>query len=113
MSKQRTLMTIALCVVLLGIVASGRGHRSEPKPDSIVACSAGGKFVVSGTTYPPSIDPSIDQNECERFGETPNCSICIRSLERQGCEVIDIDVFNFAENPGNYEAVFVLSCDRP
>ena len=112
MRKQRILMVVAICFVLLGTVAAGRGRRSEPKPDSIVACSAGGKFVVSGTTFPPSIDPSIDESECERFGATPNCSICIRSLEHQGCEVLDIDAINFT-SPGNYEAVFVLSCDRP
>jgi hypothetical protein len=113
MSKQRILMVVAICFVLMGTVAAGRGRWSEPKPDSIVACVGAVKFVVSGTTFPPSIDPAIDENECEWFAATgDNCSICIRSLEQQGCEVLDIDAINFT-SPGKYEAVFVLSCDQP
>ncbi len=130
MSKQRILMVVALCVVLLGTVAAGRGPRSEPKPDSLVGCigaPAGGggvgRYVVQNLTVPASFDPI----ECfdalapdfppGAAGST--CSACIQSLENQGCKVLDVnlslaDGVLFTGRAGDIlpHAVFVLSCER-
>ncbi len=122
MSKQRTLMIVAICFVLIGTVAAGRGRMSEPKPDSLVSCSGPvptgsgplGDFIVTTRTLPPSIESS---DECATF-EDRSCSPCIRSLEHQGCDVIRVDLlprpFELFGFPTGYtESVFVLSCARP
>ncbi len=113
MSKQRILMIVALCFVLIGTVAAGIPH--EPKPDSVVGCVAGfprGHLLRITTLTVPL---SIDLTECESEGGAL-CSPCIRSLESQGCDVLDIDAANRA--PGSIfdiftDALFVLSCERP
>ena len=128
MSKQRILMIVALCFVLIGTVAAGIPH--EPKPDSLVGCigaPAGGggvgRYVVQNLTVPASLDPI----EC--FDEVgpdfppvaagSTCSACIQSLENQGCEVLDVNL-SLADS-GLFaqgvvvtlpHAVFVLSCER-
>ncbi len=109
MSKQRILMIVAICFVLLGTVAAGRGHRPEPKPDSVVGCFiAGGPYGVFALTVPES----IDESSC-----TPGlCSPCIRSLENQGCEVVEPvrtkDELVLGEGVFQF-STFVLSCEQP
>ena len=83
MSKQQILMVVAMCFVLMGAVAAGIPH--EPKPDSVVGCFvAGGQYKVTALTVPES----IDESSCTPFSDN-SCSPCIRSLENQGCEVVE------------------------
>ena len=105
MSKQRILMVAAVCFVLLGTVAAGRGRRSEPKPDSVVTCISFNIFFVDGISLPDSIDVS----ECTPGGNISRCSPCILSLENQGCDVLDFDLLN--EHDRIYQSAFVLSCE--
>ena len=110
MSKQRILMVVAMCFVLLGTVAAGRGRRSEPKPDSVVGCS-GGQYDVTALTVPES----IDESSCTPFSGNP-CSPCIRSLENRGCEVVEPVRTTDVAVPGEglfQFSTFVLSCEQP
>jgi len=121
MSKQRVLMIVAICFVLIGTVAAGRGRMSQPKPDSLVSCSGPvpteggplGEFIVTART----LAASIESGECAAFDDR-SCSTCISSLEDQGCDVIRVDLlprpFELFGFPTGYtESVFVLSCARP
>ncbi len=106
MSKQRILMVVAICFVLLGTVAAGRGRRSEPMPDSVLTCGGGfGPISPNAITVPVAIDTSGCQ--------TNNCSQCLRSLENQGCEIIEFEVFKALDDVILTSIVFVLSCERP
>ncbi len=118
MSKQRILMVVAICFVLLGTVAAGRGPRSEPKPDSLVGCVAPPPSA-SGTAAPwevhgLAVPARIDESECVPF-QGLSCSICIRSLENQRCEVVDASVSAVTPAEGGIVGVsaFLLSCERP
>jgi hypothetical protein len=108
MSKQRILMIVALCFVLIGTVAAGIPH--EPRPDSVASClgAYGDPMDINTFSAPASIDPT----ECEKF-QGFNCSTCIRSLERQGCDILDVNTFNIPEEGRASKAVFVLSCESP
>jgi hypothetical protein len=106
MSKQRILMIVALCFVLIGTVAAGIPH--EPKPDSLVACLGAGGFGVQAADFPSSLDGSA----CESY-QGASCSECVHSLEHQGCDVIDVTTGSAPpEHWGAvFDAVFVLSCE--
>jgi hypothetical protein len=108
MSKQRILMTVALCFVLIGTVAAGIPH--EPRPDSVVSCVVeGGQYQVTGLTAPEF----IDESSCTPFSEE-RCSPCIQSLENQGCEVVELQsvVLTFIDGFGLFQgSVFSLSCE--
>ena len=112
MSKQRILMIVALCFVLIGTVAAGIPH--EPKPDSVVGCLVtGGQYQVSALTIPES----IDESSCTSFSDN-SCSPCIRSLENQGCEVVEPVQTQVIMEPTTVPIIFqfstfVLSCARP
>jgi hypothetical protein len=111
MSKQRILMIVALCFVLIGTVAAGIPH--EPKPDSVVSCfGVGGSFMFVDTH---SVPVSIDSTEwCARPAAGQNtCSPCVRSLEHQGCDVLDVDTFDVTDEQRASKAIFVLSCAGP
>ena len=112
MSKQRILMIVALCFVLIGTVAAGIPH--EPKPDSVVVCVGDGGMGVVAATVPLS----INRSECSSFEQS--CSPCIRSLESQGCEVIDLatefipPLFSSLPQRGVHQSVTVqFSCAMP
>jgi hypothetical protein len=118
MSKQRILMIVALCFVLIGTVAAGIPH--EPKPDSVVTCAAVGlPMAVRTHTVPASI--SIDESECPTGSGVPgSCSICISSLQNQGCEIVDLvtefiprDFTNLPDRIMQQTATFQLSCESP
>jgi hypothetical protein len=116
MSKQRILMIVALCFVLIGTVAAGIPH--EPKPDSVVTCY-GGPFGESIDVSNSTVPASIDTTECL---PAPGiwCSPCIRSLENQGCEVVDLFT-EYIPQPWSSEPLrtmwqsvtFQLSCESP
>ena len=112
MSKQQILMVVALCFVLIGTVAAGIPH--EPKPDSIVVCKGDGEMGVVAATVPLS----VNRSECSSFEQS--CSPCIRSLENQGCEVVDLvtefipPLFSSLPERGVFQsATFQLSCESP
>jgi len=112
MSKQRILMIVALCFVLIGTVAAGIPH--DPKPDSVVGCFVdGGRYLVSALTIPES----IDESSCTPLSDN-SCSPCIRSLENQGCEVVEPVQTQVLMEPTTVPFIFqfstfVLSCARP
>ncbi len=110
MSRQRILMIVALCFVLIGTVAARIPH--DPKPDSVVGCFiAGGPYGVFALTVPES----IDESSCTPGSGDP-CSPCIRSLENQGCEVVEPVRTTDAAVPGEglfQFSTFVLSCEKP
>ena len=112
MSKQRILMIVALCFVLIGTVAAGIPH--DPKPDSVVGClGIGGQYQVSALTIPES----IDESSCTPLSDN-SCSPCIRSLENQGCEVVEPVQTQVIMEPTTVPIIFqfstfVLSCARP
>ena len=108
MSKQRILMIVALCFVLIGTVAAGIPH--EPKPDSVVSCLGAFGDPMNINTF--SAPVSIDSTECAKFHGW-NCSTCVRSLESQGCDILDVDTYNIPEDGRASKAVFVLSCESP
>jgi hypothetical protein len=113
MSKQRILMIVALCFVLIGTVAAGIPH--EPKPNSVVSCS-GYAWPMGVRTH--TVPPAIDTTECPTGGIEPGtCSPCIESLENQGCEIAGLATEfiprDFAEQLPQTAATFQLSCARP
>jgi len=117
MSKQRIPMIVALCFVLIGTVAAGIPH--EPKPDSVVTCQ--GAVTNPMGIYTFTVPASIDASACTYSPPDPFlCSPCIRSLENQGCEVINLTTEFFplqhSELPSRtvlQSATFQLSCARP
>ncbi len=144
----RKLATLCLAVAVCALVGIGAAAAADEKskkkqmPDSIVTCqgSAGGYVPINVTTstelnlvactlsFDRSADPVI-----------PVCFSCVRSLEKQGCKVLDVVITNFPPPGGggrgipNWEpesggsvgipefpvvsvdprASFVLSCARP
>ncbi len=110
MSKQQILMIVALCFVLIGTVAAGIPN--EPKPDSVVGCVGGFAIGAPLMVLTRTVPLSIDSTACEREAL---CSPCIRSLENQGCDVLDVDAASRAPDPFQLytDALFVLSCARP
>ncbi len=136
MGKLATLcLAVAVCA-LVGIGAAaaddGDSRKRWKRPDSIVTCqgSTGGYRPINVTT--PS---AVKLDECT-FDE-PVCSACVRSLEKQGCKVLDVVITNFPPASGgggipnpqpanggggipefpvgitDPRASFVLSCERP
>jgi hypothetical protein len=97
----------------IGVAAadSDDSRKRQQKPDSIVTCrGAAGDYVVNNRTTPTSV--TLDQ--CSAIDEDP-CSPCIRSLENQGCKVVDVVVTNFdprAQSPGSRTS-FVLPREKP
>ncbi len=142
MGKLATLcLAVAVCE-LVGIGAAAAddddSRRRQQSPDSIVTCqgSAGGYVPINVTT-----STELNLVDCtfgfERSADPviPGCSSCVRSLEKQGCKVLDVVVTNFPPASGggggipnpelasdlpdfpivnvDPRASFVLSCARP
>jgi hypothetical protein len=116
MSKQRILMIVGLCFVLIGTVAAGIPH--EPKPNSVVSCS-GYAWPMGVRTH--TVPVSIDSSECPTGSGVPGaCSVCISSLQNQGCEIVDLvtefiprDHTVLPDRNEQQTATFQLSCERP
>ena len=112
MSKQRILMIVALCFVLIGTVAAGIPQ--EPKPDSVVTCVS----VDNASMAVLSRSVQVDSSDCPSV--PGSCSLCIRSLENLGCEVVDL-VTEFIPRDWTFlpdrimmqTATFQLSCAGP
>ena len=126
MWKLATLFLAVAVYALLGIgvaAADDDSRKRQQKPESIVTCrgSAGDFDVINRTT--PS---SIALDECSAGRDDPlvrdPCAPCIRSLENQGCMVVDVIVTNGATappvrpgdvSPEDPRATFLLSCAKP
>ena len=111
------LLTLSSTVffVSLGIRTAMADQRNK-RPDSIVTYqSAGGAYLVQARTTPASI--TLD--ECSvRPDPIDNCSPCIRSLETQGCRLVDVVVTNFEPDAEGMafissRSTFLLSCEKP
>ena len=113
MSKQRILIVVGICFMLLGTVAAGIPH--EPKPDSVVSCSG---YVVPMWVRTYTVPPAIDTTECPTgLGEPGTCSPCIESLENQGCKITALETEfiprDFVEELPQTAVNFHLSCKSP
>ena len=116
MRQVATLFLAVAVYVLIGIGGAAAGDDSKKrkqKPDSIVNCggSAGIYSLVAITT-----PESINVVKCDPLASSP-CAPCIRSLEEQGCKVVDLTVTQVIPLPtGGFidpGAIFVLSCAKP
>ena len=136
MGKLAILSLVAVCA-LLAVGAAADDHDDSRKrgqrPDSIVTCqgSTGGYRPINVTT-----PIAVKLDECT-FDE-PVCSACVRSLEKQGCKVLDVVITNsppasggggipnpqpasgggagipdFPVGIADPRASFVLSCESP
>ncbi len=115
MSKHRILMAIVMSFALMGTVAAAHADgKRQQKPDSIVTCHgnfSGGYEVLNVTVPIP-----VKRDGCMGVP----CAQCIRSLEDQGCKVVDVIVTNWAPAGEvfpverlNPRATFLLSCAKP
>jgi len=84
---------------------------ADQSPESIVACDQGG-WYVGARTVPAAINTEL----CAiGAAEGNKCSTCIRSLENQGCKVIDVDYQTYRYDKEYSDlliATYLLSCDR-
>ncbi len=126
MSKQRILMAIVMSFALMGIVVAAHADgKRQQKPDSIVLCrtalNPSQVYFVAARTAPASVN--LDQ-----CSQPSDCSPCVRSLENQGCKIVDV-VTDFPDHLplagasylgrrrtagfGTQTATFLLSCEKP
>ncbi len=116
-----SILLLCLLVAPLSFADSGnRGKRSGKAPDSILTCEGTeGTYRPINLTVPAAIPPDVCLDD--------NCSNCIRSLETQGCRVVETTV-----DPGDAggdvapgspvggsvgrtdpRVTFLLSCEKP
>ena len=125
MRKDRILMALVMFCALIGIAAAvhadgKRGKRHEPKPDSIVTCLGLSEGLNSYLAVWVTVPIPVNLDACTFPHNT--CSPCIRSLEEQGCKVLDATVATFPPasdgaaggtppgSAGQPRASFLLSC---
>jgi hypothetical protein len=107
MQKLGTLFLAVAVYFLMGIGgAAADSENGHPNPDSVVSCFPNGKYRVIASSVPTS----INSNECPGFLQS-ECSPCIRSLEKQGCKVLDAIVTD--DDGSDPNATFLLSCKKP
>ncbi len=130
----RKLTTLFLAVAVYALMGAGveaadgdDSRKRQQTPESIVICGDQGfiqqppndlprtRLGVQTITTPESI-------ALERCDRGVSCAPCIRSLENQGCTVLDLIVNAGGSVPGtrgtpvlsiSSNAVFVLSCEKP
>ncbi len=121
MRKLATLFLAAAVYVLMSIggaaAADDDSRKRQQKPDSIVTCEAalvptprgpqGGSIVLT-RGVPASVE-NLDQ-WLALADENSECSACIRSLEKQGCKIVDVTVNGALNLP---RTTFLLSCEKP
>ncbi len=141
MRKLATLFLAVAVYALMGIgvaVADDGSKKRQQKPESIVIC--GDQGIVR---QPPRLLSGLEQEvpvpipratlgvetittpesiALERCDRGAPCAPCIRSLENQGCTVLDLIVNAGGGGSGagipefviiGPNAVFVLSCEKP
>ncbi len=114
MTKHRILVAIVMSFALMGTVAAAHADgKRQQKPDSIVTCEGfSGDYGSRNVTVP------IPVNRDGCIGVP--CAHCIRSLEDQGCKVVDVIVTNWAPAGEVFpverlapRTTFLLSCEKP
>ena len=121
-TKTRVLFGV-LALALISIPNAASAGSTGNSPESIFVCGFGaltgvlpaengGLYTVLGRTNPPF----VDTGQC-RFGSIPDlCTTCIRSLESQGCKVIETVTDHFADvnsfRTGGMTS-YMMSCSRP
>ena len=148
MRKRATQFFVIAVYALIGtnVAVAADDSRRQQRPDSIVTCQglAGGYAPIYVTTNIELnlvdctfIDPSPRLED--RTPVIPVCFSCVRSLEKQGCNVLDVVITNFPPASGRGAGIpnsppasdggagipdfpvgiaeprasFVLSCERP
>ena len=138
----RKLATLFLAVVVYALMGVGGAaaddddsKKRQQTPESIVICGDQGIVWLPGLEQEVPVPipratlgvetittpESIALERCDRGAP---CAPCIRSLENQGCKVLDLIVNGGGSVPGtrgipefvigsNANAVFVLSCEKP
>ena len=111
MRMSMILLLAAVAYTFVGVGVAVADSKGRGKTDSIVTCLANGGYFVLASGVPASINP----DECPGFHQS-ECSPCIRSLEKQGCKILDVVVTEPADStaggPGP-RATFLLSCEKP
>ncbi len=105
------LLLTAITYTFVGVGVAIADPKRTAKTDSIVTCLANGDYRVLASGVPASVNP----DECPGFLQS-ECSPCIRSLEKQGCKILDVIVTEPAGGtPGGPgpRATFLLSCEKP
>ncbi len=94
----------------IGVAAADDDSKKrQRKPNSIVTCVAVGPFYGVGSRTAPA---SVNLDQCSGpVAPEIDCSPCIRSLENQGCKVVEA-ITNF-EPQGSLRVNFLLSCAKP
>ena len=142
MRKLATLFLAVVVYALMGVgVAAADGDDSkkrQQKPESIVIC-ADQQFIGLPLPLRPGLEQEVpvpipratlgvetittpESIALERCDRGAPCAPCIRSLENQGCKVLDLIVNAGGGGSGagipefviiGSNAVFVLSCEKP
>ncbi len=111
MRKLATLCLVVAVCALVGIGAAAadddESRRRQQSPESIVTCqgSAGGYVPINVTTSTELnlVDCTFVNRPPPLEGTTPvipTCFSCVRSLEKQGCKVLDVEITNFPPASG-------------
>ena len=120
-TKSRVLFGI-FTLALIGMLNAASVYGTGKSPESIVVCGFGGLpgvlpayygglYTVLGHSNPSA----VDMGQC-RFGETPDlCTVCILSLESQGCKVLETVTDNFAKLNASSGGMthYMMSCSKP
>ncbi len=110
MRKLATLFLAVAVYVLVGIGGATAddddSKKKQQKPDSLVTCFPNGEYRVSASSVPDS----INSDGCPGFLQSA-CAPCIRSLEKQGCKVLDM-IVTVVEG-ADPQATYSLSCKKP
>ncbi len=105
------LATLCLAVAVCGLVGIGaaaadddKSRKGQQRPDSIVTCqgSAGGGYAPINVTTSTEFNLVDCTFGFERSADPviPGCFSCVRSLEKQGCKVLDVVITNFPPASG-------------
>ena len=103
------IIVIALTFMWFSGVYADKQYRNT-SPESIMTCGGGGGNSISVLSVPAS----INKDECPEWVDG-ECATCIMSLEKQGCQVVDVIVSHLAA-PDNIAATgttYLLSCAKP
>ena len=109
MKLMMKIMIVVLAFTWSSGVYAEKGFR-KPSPESIMTCGGGGGNSISVLSVPAS----INKDECPAWVDGV-CASCIVSLEKQGCQVVDVVVSHIgvADNIAATGTTYLLSCVKP
>ena len=91
-------------------VLSANNNSNKQSVESFMTCASGNGDGIKAVSLPST----INADQCPPFGDV-SCADCIISLEKQGCNLINV-VVDHLMNPeiGALPATtYLLSCTRP